>query len=349
MRNHNYMVRKQRKKKDKKKVWISFFLSLSFMLFSLIPTGYGSLQQSGEAIKEYLQVGYDPWIGYAPVFIAQEKGFFQEHGITVKLIPFSGPGDTLTALIAGHLDVGLTTANNGILLHDKGASIVNVFFTDSSNGADAIVARKEITSLKDLKGKRIAATLGEVNHFLLLLALERAGLKEAEVEIVNMNADDAGAAFIAGSLDAVVTWEPWVSKAVSEGNGRIIFSSHDVPNAILDTVAVSKKTLMERPEDISRFLTSMDQGVQYLHKNPEVSVQIVAKWLNVQPAEVVDMLKGVKVFDFRDNQELFGLPQKPGPAYTALEKVADFLLKQQVIKHQVNISTLLEGKFVQSQ
>lgn len=345
MLNSNYRMGKRRREK---KVGVLLLFSLFFTLFSLLPTGYGSLQKSEEAVKGPFQVGYDPWIGYAPVFIAQEKGFFQEQGVIVKLVSFSGPGDTLAALIAGHLDVGLTTANNAILLHDKGASMVNVFFTDSSNGADAIVARKEFTSLSDLKGKRIAVTLGEVNHFLLLLALEHAGLKEAEVEMVNMNADDAGAAFIAGNLDAVVTWEPWVSKAVLEGNGRVIFSSHEVPNAILDTVAISKKTMMERPEDISRFLTGIDQGVQYLRKNPEAGIPIIAKWLNVQPPEVEGMLKGVRIFDLQDNRELFGSPQNPGPVYQAMEKVAAFLLKQGVIKGQANIPALLEGKFVQS-
>lgn len=135
---------------------------------------------TGNAVRKPLVVGYDLWIGYAPVFIAQDKGFFQEHGLTIKLVSFPGPGDTLAALIAGHLDVGLTTVNNAIFLHDKGASIVNVFFTDSSHGADTIVARTEIASLRDLKGRRIAATLGEVNHFLLLQALERAGLREED-------------------------------------------------------------------------------------------------------------------------------------------------------------------------
>jgi len=302
----------------------------------------------GEAQKKPFRVGYNQWIGLAGVFIAQDKGFFEKRGLSVELVPFSGPADTLPPLIAGHLDVGLTTMDNLILLSDtESGSMVSVGFTDTSYGADALVARKEIASIGDLKGKQVAATLGQVNHLLLLLALKGAGLKEADVNIVNMNADDAGAAFIAGQLDAAATWEPWVSKATSQGSGRVIFSSREVPNVILDGIAVSKKTLEERPEEIRIFLEEIGNGAQYLQKNPGESAEITAKWLNVKPAEVEDMLKGVQIFNFRDNQRIFGSPDKPGPAYKAMEIVADFLLAQKIIKKPANIPSLLDPRFVQ--
>src|SRR6185295_20211224 len=59
-----------------------------------------------------LTVGHDAWVGYSGVFLAADLGFFKDAGLDVKLKPFSNPGDTLPALVAGQLDIGLTTLQN---------------------------------------------------------------------------------------------------------------------------------------------------------------------------------------------------------------------------------------------
>src|SRR4051812_3102769 len=64
-----------------------------------------------------LSVGHDLWVGYSGVFIASELGYFKDAGLDVKLKPFSNPGDTLPALVAGQLDIGLTTLQNLAVLN----------------------------------------------------------------------------------------------------------------------------------------------------------------------------------------------------------------------------------------
>ena len=109
-----------------------------------------------------------------------------------------------------------------------------------------MLAKKEITDVKAMKGKKVAATLGQCNHLLLQKALEKAGLTEKDIQLVNMNPDDAGAAFAAGKIDVAVTWEPWITKASNDKKGgHVIFSSKETPNLILDVLAISAKT---RPE-----------------------------------------------------------------------------------------------------
>src|SRR4051812_15323063 len=207
--------------------------ALAALIYSIAPTA--------QAASKKITIGHDLWIGYSGVFIAKDKGFFEKAGLKVELKPFSNPGDTLPALVSGKLDIGLTTLQNLALLNGKSdAALVAVYLIDSSNGADAIVAKKEITSVDGLKGKKVGATIGEVNHMLLLAGLEKAGLKASDITLTNLSADDAGAAFVAGNLDAAVTWEPWVTKATSSG-GKVIFSSAAIPDTILDCVVVPKK------------------------------------------------------------------------------------------------------------
>jgi NitT/TauT family transport system substrate-binding protein len=109
-----------------------------------------------------LVIGYNQWIGLVGVFTAKEKGYFKDAGLNVEFKQFSGPADGIPPVIAGQLDGTFTTADTPILLaKDAGADVMkNVFIVDTSNGADGIVAQTGINSVKDLKGKTVAATTG---------------------------------------------------------------------------------------------------------------------------------------------------------------------------------------------
>src|SRR5260221_1566159 len=94
-----------------------------------------------------MTVGHDLWVGYSGVFVANELGYFKDAGLDVKLKPFSNPGDTLPALVSDQLDIGLTTLQNlAVLNGNSDTDVAAIALVDSSNGADAIVAKKSIAS-----------------------------------------------------------------------------------------------------------------------------------------------------------------------------------------------------------
>jgi NitT/TauT family transport system substrate-binding protein len=285
-----------------------------------------------------LVVAYNQWAGFAPVFVAKEKGFFEAAGVSVELKSFAGPGDSIAPLMAGHLDASLTTPDNVIAMNARGGTLRCVYMIDASDGADAVVAKKSIATVADLKGKKIGTTLGEVNHLLLLKALEKGGLTEKDVTLVNMSPDDAGAAFIAGNLAAAVTWEPWVSKAASEGGGYSIFTSADAPNLLLDVVAVSDQTLADRSADILALVQGIAQGVEYLKTNPAESYALAGKWLGVSGSEVEGMLGGVKLYTAADNVMIF---EKRTPLVDPLKSISAFLLAQGKIEKQPDVEAMV--------
>lgn len=94
---------------------------------------------------------------------------------------------------------------------------------DESAGADGILVKNDINSIADLKGKTVGVSINQTSHYLLMQALETAGLTDADVDLVNMTSSDAGVSFISGDLDAAVTWEPYLSNAVEQGVGKLIF------------------------------------------------------------------------------------------------------------------------------
>jgi NitT/TauT family transport system substrate-binding protein len=292
---------------------------------------------------ETLKVGYNQWIGSAGMFVAMEKGLFKKHGVDVEFTEFAGPGDGVAAVLAGQLDGVMTTTDNVILLADKAGpgKMVQVFFTDTSAGADAIVAKKEYTSMADLKGKTVAATIGQVNHLLLIKALHSNGLTEADVNLVNMDAEVAGAAFVAGKLDAAVTWEPWLSKGKA-GGGNIVFSSADAPNLILDTFAVNADIAAAKPAAIAAFIAAVDEGTQLVMDKPEESLKILAKFLGTSEEETQGMLSGVKLYGMKENTALFA----GGELVGAAQEVADFLKEREIIGKPMDVAPLFDGSYV---
>jgi NitT/TauT family transport system substrate-binding protein len=294
---------------------------------------------------EKLKVGYNQWIGSAGVFIAMEKGLFKKHGVDVEFTEFAGPGDGMTAVLAGHLDGVMTTTDNVILIADKAGpgKVVQVYFTDTSAGADAIIAKKELKSVADLKGKTVAATVGQVNHLLLLQALHDNGLKESDIHLVNMDAEAAGAAFMAGQIDAAVTWEPWLTKGRQHG-GNIVFSSADAPNLILDTFAVNASVLKNKPEAVAAYIKAVDEGNTMLKDDPEAALKLVAKKLSTSVEDAKVMLDGVKMYGLADNKKLFA-----GSELTdATQEVADFLHDREIAQTKVKAPTLFEAGPVDS-
>jgi NitT/TauT family transport system substrate-binding protein len=293
-----------------------------------------------------LVVGHDSWIGYSGVFIADAKGFFKDAGIEVELKRFPGPGDSPPALIAGHLDLVLTTLHNLVLVagNEPGVNLQLDYLIDSSNGADGIVSKTSINSVADLRGKKVAVTVGEANEFFLITALEKAGLKISDIEPINVSADDAGAAFLAGNVDAAVTWEPWLSKAAS-GGGKVLYSSKDLPDLIINAIVATDKTLKGRPDDVRAFVTAVDRGVKFLKDHPEEGLEIVSKKLEASPEDCKGMLAGDKVYSLADNAALIGDMDKSAIA-PLMANITTFLSDRKLIKTKPDVKTLVDTAFV---
>jgi NitT/TauT family transport system substrate-binding protein len=313
------------------------------LVLALVP----AIQAAALAESKPFRVGYTLWIGFAPAFIAESEGIFKKHGLDVELVAFPGPGDLLPPLISGSLEGALSTLDSIILLHGNGdTSVRAVFQIDASAGADGIVARRDIQSVADLKGKKVAATVGQCNHLMLLFALEKAGLQEGDISLVNMNADDAGAAFVAGSLDAAVTWEPWLSKAVREAGGKLIFTSRDTPNLIADVFAVAARTMQERPADVRAFIEALDEATRYLRAEPDKSAAIVARKLEVSSADIKGMLKGVAVYGLADNRTILGAPGRPGTGLKPAEDIAAFLREKGVTREKADAMRTIDASYL---
>jgi len=294
-----------------------------------------------QAAPKPYRVGFNAWIGFIAFFIAQQKGFFKDEGLDVQGKSFSAPGDGLKPLLSGDLDASLTTADSVLTVLDKAPGQLKVVYViDTSSGADAILAKKDIADLKSIKGHKVAATLGQCNQLLLDKALEKAGLVEKDIQLVNMNPDDAGAAFAAGKIDVAVTWEPWITKA-SGSTGHVVFSSKETPNLILDVVAVSKMAAQKKAAETRSFLKGMNKGYEFLQSHQDEAVAIAAKALEQKPDEIKAMLPKVTLYGPKENPQVMN-----GPATDATAQVAKFFKEKKVNETLVDVSKLYDASFL---
>jgi NitT/TauT family transport system substrate-binding protein len=309
------------------------------ILITAVAVAACSSSSTGDPIK----LAYNLWIGSAGVFVSDEKKLFSEAGVEVEMVQFASPTEAVQALISGQVDVALTTMDTAVMLQSsqpKDDPIRAFYVNDISNGADGIIANSSINSVKDLKGKNVAVTVGAVNHFLLNHAVTEAGLKPSDVNIVNMAPDLTGSTLIAGKVDAAVAWEPFLSEAIAKGN-KLLYSSADAPDLIVDVMVTTDSFLKERKEELLKLVEGINLGVDYIAENEAEGTEIAAKVLGTSAESVSEMKKGVKLITFEDSKRM--LTTDVDQLKQTIEKINDFFIENEVMKERAVADELIDS------
>lgn len=285
-----------------KKPLIICMLLLSIVMLTV--SGCGSEKKS-EPAKEKIKIGLSPWPGWYTWYLVQDKGFFKKHGVDVELVWFPVYSDSLQALNTGKLDGNSQALSDTLAPLSKGIDLRTVLVNDNSAGGDGIVVKPQYKGIKDLKGKKVVTELGTLEHLLLLTALERNGMTEKDIDFTNMAVNDAGPAFISGNLDAAVLWEPFLSKAVSEGKGVKIFSSKDTPGLIPDLLVMRGEVVDSKRAEVKKIIAAWFDALDYWKKNPEEALAIMAKHADTNLNEYKSLVNGTQIFTLDDNIKAF--------------------------------------------
>jgi NitT/TauT family transport system substrate-binding protein len=282
----------------------------------------------GVASAEPIRIGYPIWVGFGPIYLAHRKGFFKAQGVDVDLQVIDDTKVGMAALAAKRIEAYGATPNTVLLYAKADNPFVMVMTLDDSKGGDGVVAHKDIKSIAGLKGKRVAFLEGSIAQFYLAYLLKREGLTEKDITPVNMGSTgDAGAAFVAGRVDAAVVWEPWLSKGKSAPHGHLLIDSSKTPGLIIDTLAFRQDFVKSRPDDVRKVVRAIGQAVDYWKKNPKESVEIMTKglggWLK-EPKDFDEALSGATLYGIPENRSFMGTRANPGPMYQTVQGAIDF-------------------------
>jgi NitT/TauT family transport system substrate-binding protein len=294
-----------------------------------------------------VRIAFSTWTGYGPLVVGVQDGLFKKQGLNVSYTIIEAPTLRRDALRTGRLDGAASTVDTFDRWAGQGAPVVEVFGIDRSVGGDGIVAKKSITSVKQLKGQTVAVNVGSVSEWFLYYVLQQNGLSVNDVNILDMpDSGVAGSTFHAGKVAVAVTWEPWLTRAAQVPFGHVLVSSKQYPNIIVDDFAFRADFAKAHPDVVAKFIKGYYAAVNLILKDPKSTYPIIGKYTDETPAQVGADLSTVKLMDLATSKAYFGTSSDPGPIYSITQQASAFWLKLHDIRSAPNPNQIIDSQYL---
>lgn len=296
-----------------------------------------------QAQETKLAIGYSGWTGFAPLTLAKDAGIFKKYGLDVALkkIPQK---DRHLAIASGDIQCAATTVETWVVWNANGVATTQIFQLDKSFGADGMVVKSNIASIKDLKGKTVAASApGTAPYFTLAWMLRENGLNVKDVKVVNLEPQAAANAMIAGTdgIDAAMTYEPYLGAVRAKPEaGKIIATTLDYP-MIMDTFGCTPKFLADNPKAAKALTDAYFDAVAMIKAEPKKSFEIMGADVKQTAEQFENSQKYLRWQDRDANQKFFA-----GEHAAFSKKASEILLEAGIIKSVPDLSKLADTRFL---
>lgn len=331
---------------------ILFLVTLTLTIGCTNPAVYIKTTNQSDSVSsasvDSVRLGFSAWPGWFPWQVAQDEGIFKANNVQVDLKWFDGYLESISTLTAGQIDANSQTLGDTVNSVAGGADQVVVLVNDNSTGNDKVIVREGINSVADLKGKKVAAEEGTVDHFLLLLGLKKAGISLQDIQFVPLETGKAAAAFVGGKVDAVAVFAPFTTQALKRPGSKELFSSKNFPGAISDHLVFTRKFVNEHPQQVQALVNSWFATLDYIQANQDKAYKTMTKRAGVSINEYKDYADGTRLFTIEDNLKAF----QPGSNMTSLQfaaqEMSNFLKDVGLAKTKPDISRLFDDRFVKA-
>ena len=259
--------------------------SLVALFAAAISFGAITQAQAASDNKSVLRIGYQK---YGTLVLLKAKGTLEkrlaEQGVEVKWTEFPGGPQLLEGLNVGSVDFGVTGETPPVFAQAAGADLLYVAHEPPAPTGEAILVPKDspINSVAELKGKKVALNKGSNVHYLLVRALEDAGLKYGDITPVYLPPADARAAFELGSVDAWVIWDPFQSAAEKQLQARTLRDG----SGLVDNhqFYLATRTYAEKNPQVVGVLVEEIRGVgEWVKGNLDEATSQVAPLIGLSP------------------------------------------------------------------
>lgn len=288
-----------------------------------------------------LRVALNGWIGYSPLFLAQELGHVPES--SVRLLEFPSNTASMMALVNGEVAAAALTLDEVLVAREGGLDVHAALVFDESAGADVLMARQGIDALADLRGQRIGVEATGVGALMLSRALEVAGLTPSDVVKVPLTADQHVPAYIAKHVDAVITFEPMASRLRAIG-ARPLLDSSRFPGLIVDVLAVSLQIDPRQGVQLRQLLDGHFQALQHLRNNPANAARLLAQHQQIAPEAVLTAFGGIRMADAAANR---GWLSGQSPALNASARaIGQLMVQAKLLQRLPDTTTLCDPRYL---
>ncbi|MEF2074158.1 ABC transporter substrate-binding protein [Consotaella sp. CSK11QG-6] len=298
-----------------------------------------------------MKLGMTTWVGYGPLFLARDKGFFKENGLDLDIEVIEEASLYMAAVASGELDGSASTLDEIMKYRSGDFCFKAVYALDDSHGGDGILAPSDAKSLEDIKGMDLGLNEGSVSQFWFDMLLSKAGMTESDFDIVNMTADDAAAAFMADRIDAAVTWEPHLTFAKKAGKGKVLIDSSETPGAIVDVISLRCDYSENHRKDVEALVEGLYKANAFIRDHRDEAYAIMAKgvggWLE-DPADFAASASGVEFYGKARNAEYFA-DGDDGEAGRLLALGNEIWGNLGKMKMQIGYDDLIDPSFLQAE
>jgi len=289
--------------------------------------------------EDVLRVGTNVWPGYETLYLARGLGYYD--GTQVRLVELPSATGVMEAFRSGRLEAAALTLDEALSLMSDGFKLKAILIFDRSRGGDAVLAKPGITSLAELRGRRIAAEKSAVGGLVLQSALDAAGLAIADVRLVNC--DSLTIAECYETSDAIVTFEPAKTLLLEEG-AHVLWDSGHVPGRIVDVLVVTRAAAESRPDGVRALLSGYFAAQKYFSEHREDAIRRMAVREHVSAEQFDNSLSGLGMLNLQDNREF--LEGSPAPLDQTACKTAAYMRSRRMLTGAVKCHDFALPRFL---
>ena len=319
-----------------------FFPLLSLVLVAaLLLTGCGVMAAPAPESAP-LRVEYTIWEGDYTLLIAQEKGFFEKHGVKVEPVFYETFSKALPDLSAKKIDAGLFAIGDTLLV-SRYTDVKAVMMYDSG-GASTLVARKGISNVLALRGKRVGVPIGTYSELYIRNVLQEAGLTVKDVTLVDVDPEEVPSR-LSEDIEAGYVWSPLDQEAQKNGH-KVLVTSSAVDKMFPDLVVFRADVVEERPEDVRAFIAAWFEALEYRLAHPEESNAMIARITN-QTVEDLASSGKVRLYNQADNQLYYDrVTSRYRSIFTAARVNLNFMTSRGNLTVAPDLETILDPSFL---
>ena len=283
-----------------------------------------------------LRIGTNVWIGSEPLYLARDLGRLDP--AAVQLVEYPSASEVLRAYRNQAIDGMVISLDELFGLAVDGLAPRVVLVVDVSSGADVVVGRRGMTSMRDLKGKSVAVESGALGGFVLSRALALSSMQASDVNVVHLESNEQPSAFEKGQVDAAVTFDPYRAQFLHAG-ARTLFDSTRIPGEIVDLLAVRASVIQRDPGSVQALLSGWFDALDYMQRAPADAARRMGVRQQTSGEQFREAQKGLHVPTREENLRMLG-GSAPTLAVTG-RRLMTLMVDARLLRKGFDIETVL--------
>lgn len=277
--------------------------------------------------------------------LAKARGWYESDlGVKVDFKQFDSGRDVNTAFAAGSLDFGLAGSTPTSIGVARGLGYKVIWIHDVIGKAESLAVRSKagVSSLRQLKGKKVAVPFGSTAHYSLLSALQLEGVSPADVQVIDLQPPDIFAAWQRGDIDAAYVWQPTLGKLLADGKVLVDSATLAGKGVVTADIGLVSTTFARKyPDLVVKYIKLQQKAIALYQEDPHGAAAALATAIGTDAVEALKEARELVWVPARDQlaPQYFGSSARKGALAKTLKSTADFLVSQKAIEKAPDLAT----------